>query len=481
MAEEEHLSPFHTEKIVQFQEVTGTEDLGEARSQLENHGWDLEAAVQTHLALGDNRAPTPPIPAQNGRNDHNGWQNLAGVGGGGGGSGDGGGGGANRHDEDDTDTEDGADSGERESSSNSLLPAWPRGSIFSWGYYLLTLPFRITLSSLSSLFLFVYRIVYPYPRRLTDPLGDVLQFIGQYEAEYGQQSPAFFQGSYSQALSHAKSELKFLLVYLHCADHQDTPAFCRTTLSDPALVEYVNNTMVFWGCSVTTAEGYRVSQALRENAYPFLALIVLRDNRMTVVGRLEGPCTPAKLTEQLQLIVRDNEAYLVVARAERQERELTAALRLQQDEDYQESLRADQEKERKRQQEREEIERKEMEEREREEEQRREKDNIRRLKMESVDKIPQEPEEGADGTVHIVVKLPHGARLERRFLKTDSLEALYYYIFCHPDSPDRFQVTTNFPRQVVPCEPSEANPSPPTFEEFHLPPRSMLFVSDLDA
>ncbi|ROT70811.1 putative FAS-associated factor 2-like [Penaeus vannamei] len=397
MAEEEHLSPFHTEKIVQFQEVTGTEDLGEARSQLENHGWDLEAAVQTHLALGDNRAPTPPIPAQNGRNDHN-------------------------------DTEDGADSGERESTSGSLLPAWPRGSIFSWGYYLLTLPFRITLSSLSSLFLFVYRIVYPYPRRLTDPLGDVLQFIGQYEAEYGQQHPAFFQGSYSQALSHAKSELKFLLVYLHCADHQDTPAFCRTTLSDPALVEYVNNTMVFWGCSVTTAEGYRVSQALRENAYPFLALIVLRDNRMTVVGRLEGPCTPTKLTEQLQLIVRDNEAYLVVARAERQERELTAALRLQQDEDYQESL-----------------------------------------------------QEGAEGTVHIVVKLPHGARLERRFLKTDSLEALYYYIFCHPDSPDRFQVTTNFPRQVVPCEPSEANPNPPTFEEFRLPPRSMLFVSDLDA
>lgn len=60
-----------------------------------------------------------------------------------------------------------------------------------------------------------------------------------------------------------------------------------------------------------------MSQALRENAYPFLALIVLRDNRMTVVGRLEGPYTSAKLTEQLQLIVRDNEAYLVVARAER--------------------------------------------------------------------------------------------------------------------------------------------------------------------
>ena len=32
-----------------------------------------------------------------------------------------------------------------------------------------------------------------------------------------------------------------------------------------------------------------VSQALRENTYPFLALIVLRQNRMTVVARIEGP------------------------------------------------------------------------------------------------------------------------------------------------------------------------------------------------
>lgn len=38
-------------------------------------------------------------------------------------------------------------------------------SLLGWGYYLFTLPFRITFSSLSSIFLFVYRIVYPYPRR----------------------------------------------------------------------------------------------------------------------------------------------------------------------------------------------------------------------------------------------------------------------------------------------------------------------------
>ncbi|XP_071523686.1 FAS-associated factor 2 isoform X2 [Panulirus ornatus] len=460
------LTQEHTEKIVQFQEVTGTEDLAEARSQLENHAWDLEAAVQDHLALRESPPSTPRASPQE----------MVDRGGGDEGEGNGD---DVRRDE----TGEGMNStqGYRNTDRGGLFPAWPQGSLLSWGYYLITLPFRITFSSLSSLFLFVYRIVYPYPRRLTDPLGDVLRFIGEYESEYGQQHPAFFQGSYSQALSHAKSELKFLLVYLHCADHQDTPFFCRTTLSDPSLVEYVNNSMVFWGCSVTTAEGYRVSQALRENSYPFLALIVLRDSRMTVVGRLEGPSSPDHLTSQLQALVRENEAHLVVARAERQERELTAALRLQQDEDYQQSLRADQEKERKRQQEREEAERRELEEKQKEEDQQRQKDNIRRLKVEMVDKVPQEPEEGMEGVVHIVVKLPQGTRLERRFLKADSLSSLYYYIFCHPDSPDRFQVTTNFPRQVVPCEPTPSNPQPPTFEEFCLPPRSMLFVSDLDA
>ncbi len=42
---------------------------------------------------------------------------------------------------------------------------------------------------------------------------------------------------------------------------------------------------------------FLVSQALRENTYPFLALIVLRDNKMTVVARIEGP-----IGTQLQII-----------------------------------------------------------------------------------------------------------------------------------------------------------------------------------
>jgi len=69
----------------------------------------------------------------------------------------------------------------------------------------------------------------------------------------------------------------FLLIHFAC--------FFRDTLSDDDVVRYVNTHMLFWACSVSTSEGYRVVQSLRANTYPFLALIVLRDSRMTVVAR----------------------------------------------------------------------------------------------------------------------------------------------------------------------------------------------------
>ena len=123
-------------------------------------------------------------------------------------------------------------------------------------------------------------------RRRTDPIGDVRSFKEKFESKYGSTHPTFHPGSYSQVLDEAKKELKFLLVYLHSADHQDADAFCSSTLASPALADFVaGNNALFWGCSVDSPEGYRVSQALRESTYPFLAVIVLRQNRMMVVGR----------------------------------------------------------------------------------------------------------------------------------------------------------------------------------------------------
>jgi len=178
-----------------------------------------------------------------------------------------------------------------------------------------------------------------------DPTENVVSFIHDYDQTYGSQHPTFYVGTYNQALNEAKKDLKFVIVYLHGSQHQDTGKFCRETLSNPEVIQFINDNCLFWACSVDTPEGYRVSQSLRESTYPFIGVIVQREYRMTVVGRIEGLVSGQVLMERLQAIMSDNEAFLVVARADRQERNLTQALRQEQDEAYLESLRADQQKE----------------------------------------------------------------------------------------------------------------------------------------
>lgn len=121
----------------------------------------------------------------------------------------------------------------------------------------------------------------------------------------------------------------------------------RNTLCSEEVVTFVNTRMLFWACSTSRAEGYRgklssfehvafqftvihmhkfthgllwlssVSQALRENTYPFLAMIMLKDRKMTVVGRLEGVIQPEDLINQLNFIMEANQTYLMSERLER--------------------------------------------------------------------------------------------------------------------------------------------------------------------
>merc|ERR1711913_156535 len=110
------------------------------------------------------------------------------------------------------------------------------------------------------------------------------------------------------------------------------------------------------------------------------------------------------------------------------------------------------------------------------------KEEIRRQKIELATEIPEEPSATDSESVRILIKLPEGQRLERRFFKHQSLKYLYYYVFCHPDSPDQFDITTNFPRKVLDCKPAEpGDHDPPSFEEAGLGKSTMLFVNDLEA
>lgn len=271
---------------------------------------------------------------------------------------------------------------------------------------------------------------------VTDPIADVLQFIQTYK-EKNPVHPVFYQGTYSQALNDAKRELKFLLVLIHSEQKSESVNFCRDTLGNPEIIDYINRNMILWGCDVASPEGFRVSHSTNaRNVYPTMILICLRNNKMTIVGRLEGNCTPDELLRRIRSVVQENDIYLTQTRLDRLERSLNQSIRQQQDVAYELSLKADQEKERKRQEEiakqrriQEELEA------EREAEHQRKVD-IENMKLELASTVPSEPNATDNGVVMLVFKLPSGVRLERRFLSVHTLQV-------------SFEMKMNFKKQIL--------------------------------
>ncbi|KAJ4946475.1 hypothetical protein JOQ06_024142 [Pogonophryne albipinna] len=399
--EEPELSQAQTEKLLQFQDLTGLESMDQCRRTLEQHNWNIEAAVQDRLneQEGVPSVFNPPSsrPLQVNTADHRVYSYI-------------------------------------------VSRPQPRG-LLGWSYYLIMLPFRFTYYTLLDIFRFALRFVRPDPRgRVTDPVGDVVSFIHSFEENYGQSHPVFYQGTYSQALNDAKRELRYLLVYLHGEDHQDTDQFCRSTLCTEEVVTFLNTRMLFWACSTSRPEGYRVSQALRENTYPFLAMIMLKDRKMTVVGRLEGLIQPEDFINQLNFIMEANQTHLMSERMEREERNQT-----------QQSVLAEERRQRMLEEEKE-----------------------RKSECLPPEPLPDDPE-----SVKIVFKLPNDTRVERRFLFGQSLTVIYDFLFSLKESPEKFQIITNFPRRVLPCLPTEEQPNPPTLKEAGLSRSEVLFVQDL--
>ncbi len=60
---------------------------------------------------------------------------------------------------------------------------------------------------------------------------------------------------YMQALSKARADLQFLLVYIHSPLHRDTPQFCREVLCSQEFVDFVGGRLLMWGIGLTTQEG----------------------------------------------------------------------------------------------------------------------------------------------------------------------------------------------------------------------------------
>jgi FAS-associated factor 2 len=363
-------------------------------------------------------------------------------------------------------------------------------------FRLISFPITFLADSLLSLIQFAWSLITGGGRQnAIDPTGDVIKFIELFEAKYGLVHPQFYRGTYGQALAEAKKDLNFLVVYLHSDHHQDTDEFCSKVLTHQEISSYVTrNNLTFWACSVNYPEGHRASQALREHTYPFLALIGLKENRMTVVRRFEGKTTVERLLSQIDSGISANEHSLVAARSERNERSMNQQIRNEQDEAYLESLKADQEKEQKRKEEQAIRDAAEKAQQDKVNQELDVKERLLKLKGTLGAKVPSEPDTGHENSIRVLVKLPNGTRLERRFVRSDSIKYLVYFVFSHDQSPLNFQVTTNFPRKELPCKPptldnpdcdiideSGKKSEPVSFECCGLGKSEMLFVHDLEA
>ncbi|OXA59814.1 FAS-associated factor 2-B [Folsomia candida] len=117
--------------------------------------------------------------------------------------------------------------------------------------------------------------------------------------------------------------------------------------------------------------------------------------------------------------VADNEDFLVAARQDRYERNMTQHLRQQQDEAYLQSLKADQEKEKRKKEELKKLQEEEMEKQRKIDKEIQHIEDIKRQKKEAGEALKMEPSADHPDTIRTIIKLPNFTRSERRFLKTD--------------------------------------------------------------
>ena len=148
----------------------------------------------------------------------------------------------------------------------------------------------------------------------------------------------------------------------------------------------------------------------------------MKKTKVTNLSTHKGYMNLETLKGRLEVVIRDNEAYIVAANAERAERNINAEIRQEQDAAFQETLRLDQERDRQKQEAEEAKRREEQEEQARVQAEIERKDTIARQKIELASEIPDEPPANEPQAVRIVIKLPEGQRLERRFHKSQSLK-----------------------------------------------------------
>eukprot|EP00124_Ichthyophonus_hoferi_P004700 Ihof_evm2s552 gene=Ihof_evmTU2s552 len=225
---------------------------------------------------------------------------------------------------------------------------------------------RLIIWFLTALLSMISSIIGYFIRSLLAPIKEIsttefqIQFERSLVANCSDQPPRLhlFRGSITEAIANSKSTIQPILVYLHSQTHGDSTAFCRDILGNPTFITHVNTNFIFWSSSISTREGFRISQTLDATCFPFLAVVVVIDSQWYALERIQGLLTIDETMRRLLMATQDANSQLTVHRLEREERVQNQLIRQEQDQAYEMALTEDRLKE---QQKREEAQRQERE------------------------------------------------------------------------------------------------------------------------
>lgn len=364
---------------------------------------------------------------------------------------------------------------------------------------LLVSPFNF-LWRMSSNVLFFFASIFPFFPRLTGLYASnrnatrtgrafsgrdtADRFIRQFLEDYGETALPFFPGGYSEALSTAKREARYLIVVLQSDEHDETIRFNRYTLKDSDVAQFViDKNALLWAGSVAESEAFQVANSLACTKFPFVALVAPTSSSMSVISKSEGATSPAELLRRFTGAMTRHAAAITRVQSQRAEQNASREIRAEQDSAYELSLQRDRERARLEREEREEAERAES-------AQLSKTERKAKWKIWRSAQIPPEPVDGGSGNARIQIRLPNGERVVRKFHAQDTIDDVYAFVECRDvetgttsdlDDPlvgelyeYTFQLVTQLPRQIVP------NRKEPLSSEPLLFPNGTVIVEALD-
>jgi FAS-associated factor 2 len=311
-----------------------------------------------------------------------------------------------------------------------------------------------------------------------------MDFIQSFTAKHGERVPRWLACGWQEAATRSQGEGKFLFVYLHSSRHQDVEEFCANTLCAPNFVDYINSTFMAWAGDVRCADAFRLSSSLRAAAYPYCALLAFSGSRTRLVTCVEGSIRPDALAEVLQAALVEHGSMLWEERAAQEQRQIDRQLREEQDAEYQRSLEADRERERKRQEERAAAEAAQQQERDAAaaaaaalaaEEVRKAEftASIERRRSEKRLSLPDEPSADVPDTTLIRIRLPNGATHQRRFMSSDQLQIVQDWVDgLESHEHLKYSLATTYPRRVYTGRVDMVQ----SLKELELMPQAVLLV-----